>query len=178
MLNKDLNIDYLKANAKLIHYFGLGFIQLKLTDSERLHFYTPHLPPIVPEEDVHDHRYDFTSKIWKGELNQELFRVIPGDTHILEQESCKEGVPSSLNGKSCGLEKTSSHKYVEGSEYFISHGMFHRVETRYCITYISRSEYKKDLANVIRPVGQEKVCPFSQKIEEVRLWEIVENMVS
>lgn len=36
-----MNIDWLKANSTMIHYFGLGFIQVKLGDLDRVHFYLP-----------------------------------------------------------------------------------------------------------------------------------------
>lgn len=40
-----LNLAWLKANHRTIHYFGLGFIQLKLDESRRMHFYVPSLKP-------------------------------------------------------------------------------------------------------------------------------------
>lgn len=175
----ELTLDWLKANCEMIHYFGLGFIQLKLDKTQRLHFYTKHLPPIVPEEDVHNHRYDFNSKIMSGTLVQEIFEVIPGETHTIEEESCQVGVKVESTAKPCKLRLASMHTYHKNSEYFISHETFHRVSyIDHCITLLARSGYKKNLAQVIRPVGQEHVCPFSQKVPEERLWEIVEEMVS
>jgi hypothetical protein len=171
------NIDWLKNNHKLIHYFGLGFIQIKIDDALRLHFYTAELPPIVPEEDVHNHRYDFTSYILKGKFRQELYTATFGFTHLLEKETCKEGVVADAAPILCGLLLSSSHSYSEGDEYTIYHNTFHKVIASDCITAVSRSEYRKDLAEVVRPEGAPKVCPFSQKVNEGRLWEIVETMI-
>lgn len=86
------DLDYLKSHCTLIHYFGLGFVQLKLRDGRRMHFYTESLPAIVGDDDVHNHRYDFTSQVLSGYLVQHIYRVVPGDTHTLEQESCKKKV--------------------------------------------------------------------------------------
>lgn len=172
-----LDIDWLKANHRMIHYFGLGFIQVKIDDTERLHFYTTELPPIVPEEDVHNHRYDFTSFILKGEFKQELFLVTVGDSHTLEDESCKKDAPTDTTRVPCGLTRFSSHIYNAGSSYFIDHNTFHRVKSLNCITLLRREPIKKDFAQVVRPKGAAKVCPFSQTIEEARLWEIVESML-
>lgn len=172
-----LNIDWLKQNHQMIHYFGLGFIQLKIDDRCRMHFYTPELPPIVSEEDVHNHRYNFDSKILKGEFTQELFHVIEGNSHIREHESCKEGVEAATVGTPCGIILASAHTYFTGSSYFINHKTFHRVIAKNCITLLNRGSYKKDMAEVIRLVDAKKICPFSQKVEEEQLWEIVERML-
>jgi hypothetical protein len=176
-MNNYLDIDWLKANHQMVHYFGLGFIQLKMNHQDRLHFYTSELPPTVPEEDVHNHRYCFTSTILKGYFRQELFRVVEGDTHLREQETCKEGVCAGSTPVSCSLLLASSHLYAVGGQYFIDHDTFHRVEAQNCITLLIRGEYKKELAEVIRLRGQVKVCPFSQKVPTERLWEIIESMV-
>jgi hypothetical protein len=171
-----LDASWLKANHKMLHYFGLGFIQLKIDDERRMHFYTPELPPIVPEEDVHNHRYDFSSTIVKGEFHQELFNLMDGDTHIIEQESCQEG-QHTAGGQPCAIMLASRHSYPIGSRYWLSHTMLHRVQAENCVTFLERSPYAKPLADVVRPKGAFKVCPFSQKIEVEQLWAIVEKML-
>jgi hypothetical protein len=174
----ELKIDWLKENCQMIHYFGLGFIQVKLKDGRRMHFYTEALPPITPEEDIHNHRYDFTSKILSGDFQQELFHIVEGDTHLREQETCKEGVCADAPATPCSIALASRHIYHAGCQYFISHETFHRVKSLYqTITLIERSDYKKKLAEVIRPVGSQKVCPFSQKVKEEELWDIIHWML-
>lgn len=173
-----INIKWLKENCKMIHYFGLGFIQVKIGQLHRMHFYTKLLPPIVPEEDVHNHRYDFESKILLGSFTQEIFNVIPGDTHLLEDESCQEGVETKTEAKPCSIITSSQHTYGVGCKYYISHEVFHRVQYEGdCITQLLRSPYRKDFAQVIRPKEQGKICPFSQKVEEKDLWKIIEEIV-
>lgn len=34
-----LDTDFLRKNHQLIHFFGLGFVQLKLDANLRMHFY-------------------------------------------------------------------------------------------------------------------------------------------
>ncbi len=174
-----LTLKWLKANCQMVHYFGLGFIQLKINQYERLHFYTKDLPPIVPEEDIHNHRYDFTSKILAGMLIQEVYEVIPGSTHLIEDESCQVDVKTQIEEmKPCSIRLSSKHTYNTYSEYFIGHETFHRVYNfGYCITHLTRTDYKKKFAQVIRPVGQEKVCPFSHKVAEGDLWDIIGAMI-
>lgn len=173
-----LNTDWLKKNHQMIHYFGLGFIQLKLDATNRLHFYTEELPPIVNEEDVHNHRYDFLSVVLKGEFCQHTYNIVDGVTHTLEEESCRKDAPISFEPKLCGLEINSIHTYRAGSWYMICHNTFHQVFATNCITFLNRTDYKKENAQVVRPVGATKICPFSQQIEQSRLWEIVDSMLS
>lgn len=171
------DINWLKSHYQMIHYFGLGFIQLKLDQKHRMHFYTPHLPPIIPEEDVHNHRYDFTSKILKGSLVQEIYGTTSGDKYIKHFESCKEGVEVDDFHLFCDLVLTSRHTYSVGSEYFISHETFHKVKAiGECITLITRGDYQKEFAEVVQ-LPHKKVCPFSVKIDEKDLWDIVEKML-
>lgn len=172
-----LDIDWLRKNCLNISYFGVIGVQLKIDKSNRLHFYTKELPAIVSEEDVHNHRYDFTSHILKGNFIQDIFEVTIGDKYLREQESCKEGMSCNSEGIPCDLKLVSNHTYSAGSKYFIFHDVFHRVKSEDCITLINRSEYKKELAEVIRPIGQDKICPFSKKVDEDVLWEIVNNMI-
>lgn len=181
-MNQFKDVAWLKAHHEMVHYFGLGFIQLKIDQTYRMHFYTPELPPIVPEEDIHNHRYDFSSTIIKGEFHQELFHVLPelyssSATHLREQETCKEGSKADAPPAPCSIALASRHTYAAGSKYFISHQTFHRVRATDCITLLERGPYMKELAEVIRAVDAGKVCPFSQKVEEDRLWEIIQKML-
>lgn len=174
---EEVNLDELRKEAKLIHYFGLGFIQVKLSDTTRMHFYTAALPPIIPEEDIHDHRYDFTSRILHGTLRQEIFALTEGDSHILEDESCKESAPPMRSGVPYGIKKIHEQEFRRGSSYVIDHDTFHRISATDAITFIGRGDYKKEFARVAHVNMAPKVCPFSKKIPEKELWEIVSAMI-
>ncbi len=173
----NLTTDFLKKETKFIHYFGLGFIQLKLNDKERVHFYNKVLPAIIDLEDVHNHRYNFESKIISGSLKQNIYRTLPGTTHFLKQESCNPNNKVNISGYLLSIDLLYSHELTKNSHYFIDHNTFHNVQSDNCITYIKRSDYKKELADVITKVNQPLICPFSQKIEENYLWEIVDQML-
>lgn len=176
------DIDWLKGHHSMIHYFGLGFIQLKLDETERMHFYIPGLEPIVPEEDVHNHRYDFQSTILRGQLTQELWtpRLSTSGTHVIEEVTCEEGMEGTRSPGHFILEMDSSHTYREGSSYMISHRQFHKVRPgpEGCVTLLERSGYKKNLAQIVKPTNGESVCPFSRKIPEEELWELVRKALS
>lgn len=173
-----LDVNWLKTNCQMIHYFGLGFIQVKLTDRMRMHFYTKELPAIISKEEIHNHRYGFSSKILKGTLKQEAFSTCYGNDYIWEQESCQEGVICETPPIPCSIFCRETCVYKAGESYYIDHETFHRVESDYAITFITRGDYQKKFAEVIRPVGATKICPFSQKVDEIKLWEIVEKMLN
>ena len=92
----DLNIDQLIKNYYKIHFFGLGFIQVKVSDSTRYHFYHKDLPAFT--DHPHNHRYNFTSTCLKGRLKHNLYEVkgyVSGidkpKSHILRYDACTSG---------------------------------------------------------------------------------------
>jgi len=175
---EEVDINWLQQNHQMLHYFGLGFIQLKINDQYRMHFYTKELPPIVSDEDIHNHRYDFTSRILKGEFSQELYKIVPGNDYLKEEESCQEGIKSESKSEECNIELISRETYTAGSEYFISHKTFHRVKATNCITLLSRSDYKKELAEVVRRKDSPLICPFSQKLSDSKIWDIISSLLN
>lgn len=171
----EITLSDLKKNHTIIHYFGLGFIQVKLEKEFRIHFYTEKLPPIIDKEDVHNHRYGFTSTILYGELCQETFQTTGENTHTISSENCQEGYESQEKDTPCGLEKLSTKWFKKGDSYSIEHATFHRVQANNTITILKRGEYQKDFAQIIRPKEALKICPFSKKIDKKELWKIVEE---
>jgi hypothetical protein len=177
-IDKDLNIDWLLNNHQSIHYFGLGFVQLKLNDSERIHFYVDNLPKTCDIEEIHNHRYNFVSTIIKGEFDQYIFDVEKSDTgkYFLTQETCSEEklqfpkVPVSI-------KLFYQKKYWAGNSYYIDHNTFHRVFSNNSITYIRRGKYQKQFADVIYKIGSDLVCPFSIKLSKEELFDIVEESI-
>lgn len=174
----EVTLESLKKNCTLIHYFGLGFIQIKLGDMWRIHVYTDKLPAIVDEEDVHNHRYDFKSRILHGTFKQELFEVIAGDTHTLEDESCKKDGGSINPPRPCSLKKLFAQEMRQGSEYVIERDTYHRVSSKNAITLLERSVVEKEFAQVIREKDGLKICPFSKVVPEDELWGIVEDILA
>lgn len=178
----DLDLNWLKNNHEMIHFFGLGFIQLKINSSFRIHFYSPKLPSIIGDEDFHNHRYDFVSRILKGHFSQEIAEIaerIDGNTHVMEDESCQKDNKIKTERKSCSIKTIEKNFFRQGEFYSLKHNQFHRVKNPIdnCITLLCRGKYQKEFAQVIRPIDVIGVCPFSKKIEEKELWEIIEEML-
>ena len=170
------DIDWFRNNAKVIHFFGLGFIQIKINDDERYHFYTNLLNKTINVEDIHDHRYDFASQILKGELNQKIYKIVDGDTHNMYQESCEIDSQESFI-KECSIDLLKDETFVTNDKYSITHDIFHTVSANNTITKLFRSEYKKHLATVVISKNSPKVCPFSNNVGNDILWDIVRDMI-
>lgn len=177
----DISVSSLKQYCSEIHYFGLGFIQVKLGETFRMHFYNSTLPAIVNFEEIHNHRYDFFSKVLAGTFRQIFYEVDRNpkfDTEfLLEEESCKEGVMASASPIPVGIKKVSEQTLLAGSSYTVSHDLFHQVHANFAITFLTRGNIVKENAEVIRKKGAEKVCPFSKKIPDSQLWSTVESML-
>lgn len=179
---QDITISDLKKRCTKIHYFGLGFIQIKLGDRQRLHVYTKELPPIVNEEEIHDHRYDFRSLVLHGNFHQELFIRTKGSEYVEEYETCTEIKEFSTDRgddkqSNYNVIKTGEQWFSTGSSYYISSDCLHRVSSDEAITLLSRGGYTKTRACVLRKNTDTKICPFSKRIDEDTLWSIVETVL-
>lgn len=173
----DIDLDLLRSNHQRVYYFGLGFIQLKINEVERLHFYSPELPVIT--EDIHDHRYSFTSKVLKGILKNKRWWVGIGDSHVLRYENCSPNKVS-LPEEYCvaGFEATEvSEAGTPKDTYTMELDEFHQVEAVGAVTYLRRGLVEKALASIVTEKGKASVCPFSKKIPEDELWKMMARML-
>lgn len=171
-----LNIDFIIKNKKIIHYFGLGFIQVKLNDFERIHFYTNELEKTCDVEEIHNHRYNFTSTILKGSLKQEIYEIdrnTDNAKYVLTQESCDPNNKVYSSPIKVNINKVYEKTYITNDSYYIDHNTFHTVDSSDAITYLKRSKYMKPLADVIFNSNNELICPFSHNVEESKLLEII-----
>lgn len=180
MKKENLTIDFLRGFERIPAYFGLGFIQLKLNDTERLHFYHKDLPVLV--EEPHTHRYNFTSYILQGRFNQRIywFSENPTGDHVYENETCDPYQEISVSERTYGyLHQLLESDYSEGDSYTIDVNTLHTVKASdNAITFLRRGTPFKTYAGVIRKVGIQKVCPFSKPIPENECWELIDDMIS
>lgn len=184
-----LNIDELRKNCHVLHFFGLGFLQLKLKNGSRLHFYTPKYQQTSLDDDLHNHRQNFSSTILKGVFYQEIYEIEKlssydeaqrrGHSHWMIQESCKEGQKGPTPTWPIIPTKVYQKYYSEGDSYYLNHESFHTVKaSEGCITHLVRSRTMKEFADVCFPVGTKPVCPFSVKISESELWDEVARLTN
>lgn len=183
MPNLMMDIDWLMKHETEPHWFGLGFIQLKLSETERLHFY-PELPgykSFVGSEEIHDHRYSFTSRVLKGSAINTTYdyTVAPNDGLMdMSAVSCDPTNPVDIEPIRVNVHQTGKMYLNAGSSYEISKGEFHIFEGIGAITHLKRStDEMASLARVIRPKDTELICPFSEPKPVTELWEVIREMI-
>ena len=178
----EINLEELKKNHVRLYYFGLGFIQLKIDETYRLHFYSSKLPSIT--EDIHNHRYDFTSTVLKGQFTNRIWGVTEVDsdnggnaTHVMVNESCNPDISAPPLRMRCEPRLLHKSVYEEGQGYFMPENVFHTVAAEDCITLLQRGPYTKEFAQIVIPKDKSSVCPFSKKVEDEVLWDIMAKMI-
>lgn len=178
--------EYLRDLQLKPYFFGLGFIQVKVNQHERYHFYHESLSPIVNhEEEVHDHRYDFDSTVLKGAILNKKYMWTPCDKlyakHYMKNESCNQAIKLSEeeNPDIFGnAELLSTALIKENVTYHMGHMELHTVAAKNCITHLRRSDYKKELSRVVRPIGGYVICPFSQPLTPDACWDLIKSMTT
>lgn len=165
-------LAYFKDFAIHAHHFGLGFIQIKLSDTERWHFYSTRIAKFSPEEEVHNHRYSFISQIMAGELRSDFWEVDNGETHELYRVSCKPGESDELVGP-CTITHSAQIQTARKSSYWLDRDTFHQVSSEFAITRLTRANERRERAFVVREKGRSSVCPFGSKMPDEELWECV-----
>jgi hypothetical protein len=185
-------IGYLRSKASEYgtepYWFGLGFIQLKLNDYERMHFWCPEIPR--PErEEIHNHRYDFVSKVLAGSLHHSVYHLdalVDSRDSLRLADTCeweifetdcqpgKEGTVETVTP--CMLSHVGDFRLSAGSLYELPHTTYHTTEnTDFAITHLIRSLPKiLDFASVIKQRGQPTSCPFKDKIPAAQCWEYID----
>lgn len=189
MSNFPLSFGELKALNPKPFYFGLGFIKVRLDKHRSMNFYDPQLTATVGPEEVHDHRYDFTSTIIAGYLVNEIYAAdiwFPsgigapnpaGHSHAAWDATCMEGEEERIIGYGTP-EKTNTFMLTAGSIYTMHRDQFHSVASQGgCITGIYRKEIVKSFARVLRPVGEPAMCPYANKMPEDELMLRIERLM-
>ena len=185
-MNEWLNFDRLQASGLEPHYFGLGFIQLKINPSQRLHFWVPQWPAIAgAHTELHDHRYDFASTVLQGRVVQDVYAAgvlhndpFEGCMELIEV-NCKPGNEDTPQIKGYVQPQHLVHHEVQtGQTYRMGHDAFHRAwSVGPTVTLLERGAVIKDVARVLRPVGTPFTCPFSIPISTEACWEQIKTML-
>jgi hypothetical protein len=179
--NKYLDLNYLKAHCTKIHAFGLGFIQIKLGEINRVHIYCQEAGLTTQEEEIHNHRYDFTSEVLKGALTNKIYTVTPdlAGKFYLVNEACNPDLPKNPEAQVVAAPKLLTEFTTSaGQAYFLDKDTFHRVRAEEgTITVLTRGPVVKPQAQIVAPMNQELTCPFSVNLPEAQLWSLVEEKI-
>lgn len=177
-----LNIDYLRNLEAKPYWFGLGFIQLKLNDKRRIHFWDISLDKNVGPEELHDHRYDFHSTVLAGKLKNEIWHFEPnpaGDWEMVSVSCDKDNRQASKFISRGHTQFIAEHHLQAGDTYQMHRDTFHVTSlSQPTVTLLDRSSTMKDMARVVRPFGSVDHCPFSVVLPEKEVWERIESILN
>jgi hypothetical protein len=179
----DTSFGAIRNCGAVPHWFGLGFIQLKLNAKQRMHFWHPNHIRDTNEEEVHNHRYSYSSRIIIGEIVHETWAYVPspsgeGNIECIEV-SCKpdrhiEDKPLSIGS----MTMDGHYNLPAGTSYFFPASGFHRIKAKRAVTVVCRGEIETENAMVLRRIGTPSFCPFSVKKTEAECWRIIEELLS
>ncbi len=150
------------------YYFGLGFIKVRLSDQLSMNFYDPELGASLPPEEIHNHRYDFTSYVLAGEFTNVLYKFKSFDSaisdYVVYAAKCAEGEEPELMYGVSRPREIASFTMSAGSWYHMQHSQFHKVEAQKgAITCLMRGVFVTETAQVVRLKDSPSVCPYSVK---------------
>jgi hypothetical protein len=180
-------VKYLRDQNYDAYFFGLGFIQIKMSLGSRFHFYHKDLSATV--EDPHNHRYNFVSTVLRGTLVNHVYEECKAD------HPCK--VLAEMRYASCQKDGKEVEvpdpypTYVEHagfftvkapSGYYINQNSFHSVAPEFkdgpCITMLERGPIVKDFAKVMKKSTLETyTCPFESELSKDDMWKAVEECI-
>lgn len=193
-------IDILRRDALSAKFFGLGFIQVKINDRLRYHFYLADLDATI--EDPHTHRYSFRSEVLAGKLYSTIHEFRPSTPGALPLAtpvicaavSCKapgvtldvsatalDAAPAFLPPSIAGSSEIDNYFWTRpGSSYWLHADTFHtayawkREGEEVTITRVTRSPIIREFAYVLRAPDAPIVCPFASTMTDAEVWEHID----
>lgn len=184
-LDEFLDLDCLRSLNVKPFFFGLGFIQAKIDATKRIHFWHPELTKIVGEEEVHNHRYNFKSWILGGQITHRLYEIVyesdlaygnKPEYELIEVTCSEEKSSEPRRISKVNLKPLNEFELNVGSSYTIKADEFHVTDTSGAITLLERGPILYNNARVIKPLDTPTICPFSKKIPESELWEMMADL--
>lgn len=177
--NPYLDIDWLRKNTHP-QTFGLGFVQCKLNEKERLHFWFPEELQTVRATELHDHRYGFNSKVLSGYITHEVFEVYETaeeTPYVMSDVSCDPELPVEEQWKPVNIESFGKSTYHKGESYDMKVGQFHRALNAVGVTKLTREKIERPVAKLVKPKDAIRFCPFENQRSKDSCFSIMEYVI-
>lgn len=159
-------------------WFGLGFIQLKMDEHNRFHFWHPDLPKTSAyDEEWHDHRYDFRSNVLVGSITNEMatWRKNKSGDHAVWEVCCAgNGANYKCEADLIPIGEFTTHA---GDSYFLHRDTLHKVHAERCMTLQTRVQGTYKLKANIVATSYNSPNPFEAELPINQMWEIIEDIV-
>lgn len=144
-----INLAIEDGNTPVVH--PNGFLQLKLSDGRRIHFWDREIPRQKVPTLIHDHVFDMSSKIIAGTLLHCQIRVHQEPEGYFDQYEAItiEGVQTELvnTGLRVRADYGEWQEFHAGDEYIFPAGRFHETSDRLgpCISIITKGKTFKTI---------------------------------
>ena len=171
-------------------HHGLGVLQREISDTQRIHVWSPILATLQGARRCHDHRFDLHSVVLLGDIFDTSVSVRPTfDPSRYAQpmygiDHAKIQVPGQPHAEFLGYVETSpklpqegvglgstffdyahagARRYGHGTSYTLSRGAFHTSHVRdLTITLVTRSNFSDEPARVLGS-GESGIVPRTSK---------------
>jgi hypothetical protein len=147
-----------------ISLHGLGFIQLKLENNQRLHVWHPELPrrKCFDWSSIHNHRFGFTSRIIKGVQRNQVVEIELTRGSGSHEVISHNGPRSAKGGRisypvaECNVYRHQVQEYMPGASYEMLPYQYHCTPVEgIVITLMTKTEERAIHANSICVKGIE-----------------------
>ncbi len=172
-----LDLDYLRTLENQPTFFGLGFVQLKVDDQQRLHFWHPETRTPDYDEEWHDHRYSFSSQVLVGSLTNEIAygeMNKKGDHEVWEV--CCKGNGAERVGSGNIHYQTRMVTEV-GQVYFLDRDAMHKSHSEKAMTMQTRHLKNQKLKARIMTKEYNSPNPFDLSMPVSRIWDIIDDVI-
>lgn len=174
---EELTVDKLRKLGGYPHYLGLGVIKCRLKDDLSYHFYSERSPAIV--DNIHEHRFGFTSTVLKGRLKNIIYDVDgsnPESTLQVERGECRPGVERVIEVENAKIIELCSFITPPGESYHIESYTLHRIQwlTDKGITFLEKEPVVRIDPRFVEDISKPRVCAMSQPKSKEECWEIIE----
>lgn len=127
MITIDKLRDLSRSYGSNPHYNGIGMIRLRVSETQAYLFYSDLAVPFV--NDIHDHRYSFSSDILRGTLRTDVYKFTESDEYTdlnIVRRYWGDREPE-ITAPNINLYKVCTFDAVEGETYNIDYRVFHHV---------------------------------------------------
>jgi len=177
-----ITVDELRALDGHAQYMGLGVIKYAFRKNRAYHFYSNKILSIV--DDIHEHKFGFTSTVIKGELKNYIYEIDgtdPNSTLQVERGVCGRDTIRTLVQSNINLVESCTFTTRPGQSYHIEYTTLHKIEclTPKVITLLTKELPLSQLdPQFITDATKQAVCAFSQPKSDAECWELIEYTLS
>jgi len=127
MITIDKLRDLSRSYGSKPHYNGIGMIRLRVGETQAYLFYSDRSEPFV--NDIHNHRYSFSSFIVKGILRTDVYKFTKSDkyTDLNVVRRYWDNTKPEILAANINLYKVYTFDAIEGDTYNIDYRVFHHV---------------------------------------------------